>query len=67
MMTFICVLRNEDCLKYLLETGCDIEAKDNNQRTPVHWAVQSTGTMVVLLVLFFMLTVLRKHQMSPHS
>ena len=35
--------RNEDILKYLLEAGCDIESKDDNQRTPVHWAAQDSG------------------------
>jgi len=45
-LNYILYIRNEACLKYLLEAGCDIESEDGNKRTPLHWAVQNAGELM---------------------
>jgi len=56
-MCFMLYSRNEACLKYLLEVGCDIESEDGNKRTPLHWAAQNNGELTD----FFKTTIIRLH------
>lgn len=38
-----------------MEAGCDIESKDNSQRTPVHWAVLDSGMVLITMISFHIL------------
>lgn len=39
----------------MLDAGCEIESKDGNLRTPVHWAVQDSGKMLVTLTTLYLM------------
>ena len=37
------MIRGMDCIRVLLERGCQVDVRDNEERTPLMWAVTADG------------------------